>query len=177
MPALLMTYSLIGTLLRHSTFIMQQTIRPITSILLIDDDPDDCDVFKTALSDVSSSIHIQCLHSSEQLQATLAQHLPDVIFLDINMPMVDGFACLKQLQDNLRYSRIPIIMYSSSLSQKEINAAYGYGASLFFRKPTRYADLLDSLKSILLMDWNNPDLIKQQYFKEGNYETFDFQTQ
>ena len=155
---------------------MQQIIRPITSILLIDDDPDDCDVFKTALTDVSSAIHLDCLHTSELLQETLEQHLPDVIFLDINMPMVDGFACLKQLQDNQRYSRIPIIMYSSSLSQKEVNAAYGYGASLFFRKPTRYADLLDSLRSILLMDWSTPEIIKQQYFKEGNYKTFEFQT-
>jgi len=141
-------------------------------ILLIDDDIDDCVVFKAALSEVSSSIKVYALNVCEEILAALDHCGPDVIFLDINLPKIDGFNCLKQIQSSAKHCRIPIVMYSSSDNMKEVNIAYGYGATIFFKKPTRYIDLVESLKSILLMDWNTPALIKQRYFREGKYHPF-----
>ena len=133
----------------------------IKRILLIDDDQDDCALFKAALSEVSSSISVNALNGCEEVLRALDNCGPDVIFLDINLPKVNGFKCLKQIQDSAKHCRIPIIMYSSSNNPKEVNIAYGYGASLFFKKPTRYLELVESLKSILLMDWNLPAYIRQ----------------
>ena len=144
----------------------------IKRILLIDDDHDDCVLFEAALSEVSSSIKVDALNVCEEVLQALDNCGPDVIFLDINLPKVNGFKCLKEIQSSAQHCRIPIIMYSSSNNPKEVNIAYGYGATLFFKKPTRYLELVESLKSILLMDWNTPDVIKQQYFREGKYHPF-----
>jgi PleD family two-component response regulator len=145
---------------------------PIKSILLIDDDCDDCSLFEGALKEVSSALRFSGLNRCEDVLRVVDDCCPDVIFVDINIPKVDGFSCISLLQESAKHCRIPIVIYSSSNSQREVNAAYGYGASMFFKKPTRYVDLLDSLRSIIMMDWDRPELIKQQYFREGKYHSF-----
>ncbi|HZG99800.1 MAG TPA: response regulator [Flavisolibacter sp.] len=145
---------------------------PIKSILLIDDDCDDCSLFEGALKEVSSTLQFTALNRCEDVLRVVDDCCPDVIFVDINIPKVDGFSCISLLQESAKHCRIPIVIYSSSNSQREMNAAYGYGASLFFKKPTRYVDLLDSLRGIIIMDWDRPELIKQQYFREGKYHSF-----
>ncbi|HYH14941.1 MAG TPA: response regulator [Flavisolibacter sp.] len=151
---------------------MQNIKASINSILLIDDDYDDCFVFETILKEVSSTVKLTCLNTCETILQSLDGCQPDLIFLDINMPKIDGFTCLQKIQESATYCRIPIIMYSSSNSTKEVIKAYGYGATLFFSKPTNYIALKESLKNILIMDWNNPSVIKEQFFKNGKYTTY-----
>ena len=107
-----------------------------------------------------------------ELQTLLERKQIDLIFLDINLPKIDGFNCLKEIQSSAKHCRIPIVMYSSSDNPNEINAAYGFGASLYFRKPIAYIDLVNSIRDILTMKWDNPELIKKQYFVKGKYQSF-----
>ena len=147
--------------------------RPIRSILLIDDDIDDCTLFKEALNEVDTSIQLVFLNTAEAIPSTVIEINPDLIFLDINMPRVNGFECLKMLYDSVTKYRMPIIMYSNSSNPKEINIAYALGATLYLQKPSGYKKLIESIRGILNLSWDTPAEIKQQYFQEGKYLSFD----
>src|SRR6476620_8067185 len=113
--------------------------KAIQNILLIDDDKDDCDVFEQALKSISGSLQLSYVHQSETALTAIAAFQPDLIFLDINLPRISGFDCLNDIQANANYAHIPIVMYSSSDNPKEINTAYGMGATLYFKKPTNFS--------------------------------------
>jgi CheY-like chemotaxis protein len=146
---------------------------PIRSILLIDDDIDDCTLFKEALHEVDSSIVLVCLNTAEAIPSTLIDICPDLIFLDINMPRVNGFECLKMLYESVTKFRMPIIMYINSSNSKEINIAYALGATLYLQKPSGYIKLIESIKGILNLSWDAPEEIKQLYFQKGKYLSFE----
>lgn len=148
---------------------MQMTQKSIQNILLIDDDKDDCDVFEQALQLISNSLQLSCIHQSEAALTAITAFQPDLIFLDINLPRISGFDCLNEIQTNAKYSHIPIVMYSSSDNPKEVNMAYGLGATLYFRKPTNFSQLVQSLKDIITMTWESPAAIKAQYFRDNQY--------
>lgn len=151
---------------------MELSTKPIRNILLVDDDLDDSYIFEVALREVSSTITLTRENSCEQILKALEDCYPDLVFLDINLPKVDGFECLKLIHENAAYCNIPIVMYSSSQSPKEIEFAYEFGASLFFTKPCKFADLVDGLRNIILMDWSDPEAIRLQYYNEGRYQPF-----
>ena len=151
---------------------MELSGKPIRNILLVDDDLDDSYIFDVALREVSSTIKLTRENSCEQIIKALDDCNPDLIFLDINLPKVDGFDCLKFIHENAVHCNIPIVMYSSSHNPKEIVYAYEFGASLFFSKPSKFADLVEGLRNIIFMDWTNPKVIKLQYYNEGQYQPY-----
>lgn len=73
---------------------------------------------------------------------------PDVIFLDINMPIMNGWECLRKLKDNSVYKSIPIIMYSTSSARRDIDLAYKLGVQLFLTKPEDFRELSSILKIV-----------------------------
>lgn len=147
----------------------------IQNILLIDDDKDDCDVFGQALQLVSESLQLSCTNRCEEVLTAITAFKPDLIFLDINLPRVNGFDCLKEIQESAHFSSIPIVMYSSSENPKEINIAYSLGAVLYFRKPTSFSLLVQSLKDIITMPWEAPATIKAQFHSNGKYLPFELE--
>lgn len=146
---------------------------PIRTILLIDDDKDDCALFKEALHEVDPTIELAFLNTAEALPTAVLDANPDLIFLDINMPRVNGFECLKMLYESVTKFRMPIVMYSNSNNAKEINIAYALGATLYLQKPMGYIKLVESIRGILNLSWNSPAEIKQQFFQEGKYSRFE----
>lgn len=147
--------------------------QPIRTILLIDDDRDDCALFKEALHEVNPSIQLVCLNTASAIPETVVEVNPDLIFLDINMPRVNGFECLKILYESVTKFRMPIIMYSNSGNIKEINIAYALGATLYLQKPSGYLKLIESIRGILNLSWDVPAEIKQQFFQSGKYSSFE----
>jgi DNA-binding NarL/FixJ family response regulator len=89
------------------------------------------------------------------------------------MPRINGYQCLKSLQSGLQSSRTPVVMYSTSENPKDINIAYGLGATLYLKKPSRYPQLKKSIQGILNMAWEEPASIKQEYFKNGKYYPYE----
>lgn len=153
-----------------------QASKAIQNILLIDDDKDDCDVFEQALKIISDSLQLSYTHQSDNVLTAIAAFQPDLIFLDINLPRISGFDCLTEIQTNAKYEHIPIVMYSSSDNPKEINAAYGLGATLYFKKPTNFTQLVASLKDIITMTWEAPSAIKAQYYRNNRYVPYQTET-
>jgi CheY-like chemotaxis protein len=145
----------------------------IEKILLVDDDEDDCMVFKMALAEVTNEVKFAHRNSCEEIGDAILTYQPDLIFLDINLPRVDGIDCIQQIMKSEPGQRIPVVMYSSSELPKDLQASYLAGASLYFRKPNNITSLINALRDILQMNWHHPDRIKTHHYKDGSYFTYD----
>ena len=124
----------------------------IRDILLVDDDLDDIDLFREALNEVDSLVNF---HSAKNgLQALELLHsaqiiTPDLIFLDINMPEMNGWRCLAELKSTPLLKQIPVIMYSTSAAKMDEQRAAGLGAKCIYQKPERFEDLKRLLKTVI----------------------------
>jgi CheY-like chemotaxis protein len=117
--------------------------------MLIDDDKDDCDVFCEAVNQVSEC-KCHCVHSPVDALIMLerSQKLPVCIFLDLNMPVMNGFAVLKHIKSDPKLSKIPIVVYSTTPNPKEAEKSISLGADRFIRKTSDYKRLVNSLKEV-----------------------------
>ncbi|MXN93341.1 response regulator [Flavobacterium sp. Sd200] len=119
-------------------------------ILLADDDRDDREMFQEALEIINDDLLCYSAVNGDELLKQLQglEELPDLIFLDMNMPVMSGLECLKVLKDDPRYSTIPVIMISTSSHRKEMDDSLILGAQCYFVKPNDFRDLVEILKVI-----------------------------
>lgn len=107
------------------------------NILLADDDKDDCFFFKKALEELLFPTHLDIVRDGEKLMKYLFENcsrLPDVLFLDLNMPRKNGAECLVEIKSDKRLKDIPIIIYSTSFNETEADCYYKNGAHYYLRK-------------------------------------------
>lgn len=128
-------------------------------ILLADDDRDDRFLFKEALSELPIDTNLETVHDGEQLMNYLNEHadnLPDVLFLDLNMPRKNGFECLSEIKFTDKIKELPVIMFSTSFprdahyEQDMIKMLYKIGATDYIRKPANFGELKEVIHSSLL---------------------------
>jgi CheY-like chemotaxis protein len=124
---------------------------PVTRILHIDDDEDDHEIFATALSAASTDIELLFIDNAmDALQDLLtATAYPDIIFLDLNMPEMNGQQLLIEIKKHERLKNIPVIILSTSSHKPTIELTRELGAKDFFTKPDRFEDLVLMLKKVL----------------------------
>ena len=105
-------------------------------ILLIDDDDDDQFIFLKAFKDLAPDS--RCHISNNALEAFRHLHarteVPDMLFLDLNMPLMNGFEFLVILKSEPRFSRIPVIIFSTSDNPEDLDRAKALGAVQFITK-------------------------------------------
>ena len=124
-----------------------------------DDDEDDRLLFLDALEDLSLPAVVQGARDGQELLQTLDKNkgrLPDMIFLDINMPIKNGFDCLAEIrrrEDALKEVRI--IMLSTSKSPDNIELCHKLGADFYAVKPSSFQGLKDLLQKVFEMDWGS----------------------
>ena len=114
------------------------------NILLADDDIDDCIFFKEALEQLQVSTQFTAVIDGDQLMQLLtneANELPDILFLDINMPRKSGLECLSEIKLNKRLKDIPVVMFSTSNSWETINMLFKSGANVYIHKPSDFSQL------------------------------------
>ena len=118
-----------------------------TIFMIIDDDEDDKFFFKEATEGMlNSSICLEANDGSDALiQLRKSDQLPDFIFLDINMPRMDGKECLKELKKDAKLKSIPVIMYSTSFSKGSIEEFRTLGSSYCLLKPTNMNKLQEQI--------------------------------
>ena len=122
-------------------------------VLLIDDDRDDADLFKEALFEINSSIlfeHYEDSKTGLKLLLEKQTDLPDLIFLDINMPIVSGWQCLTEFKKAEHLRHIPVIMFTTSSQAKEKEIAEELGAQGFITKPNEYQALKELLSGVII---------------------------
>lgn len=120
-------------------------------ILLADDDQDDRFFFAKALEEVPFSTRLTTVTDGEKLLDYLAQHPqdhPDVIFLDLNMPRMNGSECLIAMKGNRVMQHIPVVIYSTSLHEEVADILYKNGAHYYLQK-TNFELLPDAISRVL----------------------------
>jgi CheY-like chemotaxis protein len=121
------------------------------SILLIDDDEDDQEIFLVALQEVSKDIHCDTFSRGAEALDKLTRNVlhPEVIFLDLNMPVMDGRQLLSEIRKHKELMTIPIVVYSTSSDTRTIQAVKDLGAADFLTKPESVDALASQLKVLL----------------------------
>jgi len=114
---------------------------------LIDDDADDQDIFILALEEVDKSIRCEVASDAiDALKRLSAKEIrPDYIFLDLNMPCMNGKQCLSQIRKIDFLSNIPVIIYSTSSGQKDKKETEQLGAAHYIVKPNTVSALAEVL--------------------------------
>jgi CheY-like chemotaxis protein len=122
----------------------------IRKFLLADDDQDDKELFEEALRNIDRHIEFYTATNGKELidQLFTAQIHPEIIFLDINMPELDGWETLKTIKTDGRLSSIPVVMYSTSAAKIDGNKAIKAGAVCYFEKPYSFLKLQEFLEKI-----------------------------
>jgi len=127
-------------------------------ILLADDDKDDHFFFDRALQTLTFPVSLKTVFNGEQLMAYLLNNtagLPEVIFLDINMPRKNGIESLAEIKTNETLKRIPVIIYSTSLQDEIADALYQKGAHYYLQK-CEFSELKKRIPIILALVAENP---------------------
>lgn len=125
-------------------------------IFLADDDEDDCLLFGDALREVNAHTCLTTAADGFQLMSILHETVPpppDVIFLDLNMPRKNGFECLAEIKQVQKLKDIPVIIYSTSAQQKDIEKVYEQGARYYLCKPDSFEELKKAITKVLSIDW------------------------
>lgn len=121
-------------------------------ILVIDDDPEDIEIFSEAVYSLDKSI---CITTATDASIALedlkkAVQLPDIIFLDLQMPRLTGKDFLQQLNENAALQDIPVIVLSGQSDVIMKDTYQKIGARNYICKPNSYRQLIDELQKILL---------------------------
>lgn len=121
-----------------------------SSVLLIDDDIDDRMIFGDVLKElVPDIIYNEAINGEDALAKLEAGLVPDLIFLDLNMPRVDGKQFLAELRQIAHLRHIPVIIYTTSSHESDKKETRALGASYFITKPNSLHELSQLLKGIL----------------------------
>ena len=123
-------------------------------ILLVDDDADDQIYFKDALEEVKGLVICEVANNgNEALRQIEIPPPPDLIFLDLNMPIMNGYECLEVLKNESRFKHIPVVIFTTSKNTKDIERSKKMGASLYFTKPSDFKTLCSKLGQIIQLDF------------------------
>src|SRR5215213_6975561 len=105
-------------------------------VLYCDDDVDDLEFFKKAIHRVSPSISLTTTPDAEEALNILAteEKVPNFIFLDLQMPKLDGLECVIAIKRNKKLKRVPIIIFANGLSKTQIEQFNKLGVFQFLSK-------------------------------------------
>lgn len=128
------------------------------NVYLADDDCDDVELFQVALEEICGTCNFTSSKDGVDLLRKLSDasdSLPEVLFIDVNMPMMNGLDCLAKIrsQDNLK--NIPVVILTTSATLFTIEKAFKLGANLFVEKPSHFDDLKSMIDKVVHLDWTN----------------------
>jgi CheY-like chemotaxis protein len=123
---------------------------------LADDDQDDREIFVEAVAEVDPQITVKTFINGFELMQELRilVQLPNLIFLDLNMPVKNGRECIEEIKQIAKLRSIPVAIYSTSLSHKEVNEDWTHSVKCFIRKPNTYSSLKDIIAKIATHDFS-----------------------
>ena len=128
----------------------------ILKIILTDDDQDDRVFFKEAIEDLGMQTQLTLLNHGQELMDHLnkeEQLLPDLLFLDLNMPIKNGMECLKEIRQTSQLNDIIIAIYSTSNLEADIEEAFVNGANIYIHKPDSFGELKKIIQKVLKINW------------------------
>jgi len=120
-------------------------------ILLIDDDSDDREIFSLVMQSIHPSLVTDSAIDGLEALDKLKNHEydPDLIFLDLNMPRMKGLDCLRNIRQIERFTRRPVIVFSTSSNPHDISASHAAGATDYIVKGNEISTIKQSLAQVL----------------------------
>ncbi|KGO92283.1 response regulator [Flavobacterium subsaxonicum] len=120
-------------------------------IVLADDDQDDRMLFEDAFNEVKMVHSLDMVNDGYALMSylALAEKLPDIIFLDLNMPGKPGKECLKEIRGNAKFREVAVAIYSTSGSIADIEDTFVAGANIYVKKPNDFSALKKMLSDVM----------------------------
>lgn len=125
-------------------------------IVLVDDDEDDRLFFSDALQEMTIATELTEFQNGKELLDYLSQEdteHPQLIFLDLNMPVMDGFQCLREIRKNPELKDLVVAIYSTSSSEKDIEETFVNGANIYINKPNRFEELKKTIAQVVKRNW------------------------
>lgn len=122
------------------------------NILLIDDDEDDCEIFLAAINSVSDSGNYTVKNDARKALTELEKGniKPDLVFLDLNMPVMNGTQFLAEIKKREALKDIPVIIFSTSSHPDIIRQSMAFGAFDFITKPSDFNQIIRIFESIII---------------------------
>ena len=125
-------------------------------ILLIDDDKEDQEIFGDAVKEVDQNVTFVSEINSDLAIANInamKKVRPEIIFLDLNMPRLNGKQLLSELKNDPDMSNIPVVMCSTFFGERDVVEISRLGAAHHMVKPTRFNELCEEIARILKTKW------------------------
>jgi len=141
-------------------------------VVLADDDKDHGFLFRMVVKQVDPSKTVSIVKDGAELMDFLKKKVPDLLFLDLNMPCKNGLECLTEIRQELQLKDLPIVVYSSSTHMTDIQKSYLHEADLYMVKPFNSFHLRNALESIIKMDWIKETREQKYYFINNRFVPF-----
>lgn len=128
----------------------------ILNIALADDDEDDRMLFKEAIDEISICTKLSMFTNGQELMDYLTLPnilLPNLVFLDLNMPIKNGMQCLCEIRKNSALNDMAVAIYSTSSSEKDIEETFVNGANIYINKPNNFRKLQEVVEKVLHINW------------------------
>lgn len=125
-------------------------------ITLADDDEDDRLFFTDAFGEIKIKTIVNTVNNGKELLNFLNDPntvLPNILFLDLNMPILNGIECLKEIKQNDKFKDIVVAIYSTSSSDQDVEETFVLGANIYIKKPSNFNTLKKILSDIVTINW------------------------
>ena len=120
----------------------------MTTILVVDDEPDICMLVNAVLSRSGFEV-AQASSGADALQRIGSGPTPDLVMLDVQMPVMDGWETLRRLRQDSRLSLLPVLMCTVKARQEDGERGWSLGCDGYLTKPFAIDDLTDEIEAIL----------------------------
>ncbi len=121
-------------------------------IYLAEDDPDDVYLIQMAFNEAGHEVELSCFSDGRHLMQAMTRpdgaELPNLILLDLNLPVMDGKATLRSIKEHAQIQSIPVVVYTTSKSERDIEEVYSLGANSYMVKSPDYGELVDKVKCL-----------------------------
>ncbi len=129
----------------------------VLTIVLVEDNPDDEELTLAALDELNLRNPVVVLRDGQEAidyffcqgsYAGKSLELPSIIMLDLKLPKIDGLEVLRQIKDDARLKRIPVVVLTSSQEEADVITGYNLGANSYIVKPIDFEQLMETVRSI-----------------------------
>lgn len=122
-------------------------------IFYIDNDEDDLEFVRSVAAEMNQTVYT--FTSYEKMISSLLEHqyVPAIIFVDLNMPVKNGYEVIRDIKSSIQLRDIPLVIFSTANSSVLVKKYWQLGASLYVVKPISISALRETIKNVLDIDW------------------------
>jgi CheY-like chemotaxis protein len=126
-------------------------------LFYIDDDNDDLDIFREAVSELGASVHLFSDPYKLEYALDNPPPVPSIVFVDLNMPVKSGYQIINEMKTSERLKEIPIVILSTADDSHNIEKSRASGANYYICKPTSFDKLKNVIAQTLEINWKQFD--------------------